>query len=390
MEPWTKKYQPKKAEELVGQKNVYEKVRSYVQQFKGKKPLLLAGQPGVGKTTVAYVAAAELDLELLEINASDTRNKKSIELLIGAAAKQQSLFFKGRIILVDEVDGVSGVKDRGGVVTLVKLIKESGHPMIFIANDIENKKLKPLRKVCEVVQVEAPAVNDVVAFLEYVAKQEGVVVTKDTCTAIVRRNAGDIRASLNDLQSLGQDIDVSLLGEREHVEEMQHALLRVFKTTSADVALPAFDNVSENVDKILLWIDENLPREYTKAKDLERGLDALAEADKFFGRIRRWQYYRFYVYIYNLLSAGIALAKDEKYPGMTKYVETKRLLKIWIYNQKNFKRKRLAEQLAPQLHTSSKRVQQEILPFLKLLYKHNPAVLENYDLDEDAIAWLAK
>ena len=59
------------------------------------------------------------------------------------------------------------------------------------------------------------------------------------------------------------------------------------------------------------WVEENIPREYKKNPDIARAFDALSIADTFFGRIRRWQYYRFYVYIYNLLSAGIAIAKEE-------------------------------------------------------------------------------
>jgi len=46
----------------------------------------------------------------------------------------------------------------------------------------------------------------------------------------------------------------------------------------------------------------NLPKEYTKAEDLAKAYENLSLADVYFGRIRRWQYYRFYVYIYNLLS----------------------------------------------------------------------------------------
>ena len=175
---------------------------------------------------------------------------------------------------------------------------------------------------------------------------------------------------------------------------MKQALLRVFKTTSATVALPSFDNVDEDVDGLLLWIDENLPREYKTPQDLARGFDALAEADKYFGRIRRWQYYRYYVYIYNLLSAGIALAKEQKYPGMTEYKPTGRLLKIWIYNQKNAKRKKIATLLSPQLHTSSKRVRDDVLPYLKIIAQHDKKAAKElcatYDIDDETAEWFWK
>jgi len=44
----------------------------------------------------------------------------------------------------------------------------------------------------------------------------------------------------------------------------------VFKTTDLKVALSAFDNVDENLDKMSLWIDENLPSEYKNPIELAR------------------------------------------------------------------------------------------------------------------------
>ncbi|HIH25059.1 TPA: hypothetical protein HA251_08560 [Candidatus Woesearchaeota archaeon] len=187
---------------------------------------------------------------------------------------------------------------------------------------------------------------------------------------------------------------INELSERETVEQVKNALLRIFKTTSAEVALPAFEYVDEDVDGLLLWIDENIAKEYKLPADLARAYDALAEADKLFGRIRRSQYYRYYVYIYNLLTAGIALAKDKKYSGMEEYKPTNRILKLWIYNQKNAKRKALAETLAPKLHTSKKNIIHNTLPFLKIIARKNPVFrkqfIDEYRLPAEQAEWLLK
>lgn len=400
-QPWVHKYAPKKAKDVAGQNALAGRIASYLGSYRpGQKPLLLAGPAGVGKTSSVVAAAHELDRELIEVNASDSRNKDAIESLIGAAAKQQSLFFRGKIIMVDEVDGISGNADRGGIATLVSLIAQSGHPIIFIANDAGSDKLKPLRKACEVIEVGPPAHEAIVACLSRIAKAEGISVQDAELAGIARRSGGDLRAAINDFQSLvtGDTVsreDLALLSDRDSKQAVEQALLRIFKTTSAEVALPSLDNVDEDVDALLLWIDENLPREYKSAADLARGFDALAEADRYMGRIRRWQYYRFYVYIYNLLTAGIALAKEEKYKGATEYKPTERILKLWIYNQKNAKAKKLAQALAPQLHTSARRVRQDVLPYLKTIYKHKGKedrrrLVACYGLDDDAVEWLEK
>ena len=47
-----------------------------------KRALLLAGPPGIGKTSTAHVVAAEAGFEVIEFNASDTRSKKSLEVCV--------------------------------------------------------------------------------------------------------------------------------------------------------------------------------------------------------------------------------------------------------------------------------------------------------------------
>ncbi len=395
--PWIRLYAPRRLDDIVGQDAAVSQLRRFVREFrKGAKPLLLHGPPGTGKSTAVHALARDLDLEVVELNASDARNKASINELLGAALGQQSLFAKGKLILVDEVDGLSGTKDRGGAPALLALCKESSFPIILAANDVEHPRLKTLKKASVLVAFHPLSPDAIATILRRVADAEGVTVDDATLKAIARRADGDARAAINDLQSLSGNgtvtaEDVASLGDREQRLALEQALLRVFKTTSAEVALPAFDNVDTNIDELFLWIDENLPRLYTKPDDLARAFDALAEADKFFGRIRRWQYYRFYVYIYNLLSAGIALAKSEKYPGAPSFKRSTRPLLIWMANQRNAKRKAIAEKLAAATHTSRRNVYNDVL-FLKPVFRAGKggAIAEALELDEDEAAWLAK
>jgi hypothetical protein len=139
-------------------------------------------------------------------------------------------------------------------------------------------------------------------------------------------------------------------------------------------------------------MDENIAKEYTKPKDVQRAYDAMSTADKFFGRIRRWQHYRYYVYCYDLLSAGIALSKDEKYREITMYKPTMRLLKIWQANQRNAKRKAIALKLANHTHASSKRILRSSLPYFMAACRKNKAFAsqleEQFDLEKEEVTWL--
>lgn len=389
--PWIRKYAPARADEVVGQEKGVARIKSFITNFsKGSKPLLLHGPPGTGKTTSVYAVTNELDLEVIEVNASDARNKAAINELLGAALGQQSLFFKGKAILVDEADGLSGTKDRGGLQALLALIKTSSFPVIITANDIEKRKLKALKKASETVAFEALTATAITTLLERIAKAEGIEAEGKALGAIARRVGGDARAAVNDLQTLSNGNKVTMkelemLGERAQKEAIEQALMRVFKTTSANIALPAFDNIDQDVDQLFLWIQENLAHEYRKPEDRARAYDALAEADRFFGRIRRWQYYRFYVYIYNLLTAGIALAKEKKYPGASTYKESKKPLLIWMANQRHARRKSIAAKLAVATHSSERRAFQEVAILRPVL-----ASFEELELTSEEREWLAR
>ncbi len=397
--PWIRKHAPAKAGEVVGQASGVERLQRHLDAFRpGAKPLLLHGPTGTGKTAAVHAVAGERGLEVIELNASDARNKASITQLLGAALGQRSLLFAGKVILVDEADGLSGTKDRGGLQALLALVKEAHYPVVVTANDVESRKLKALKKASDPVEFPPLGAQSITLLLERIAEREGVEAEPDALRAIARRAGGDARAAVNDLQTLSDGKRVTLaeldaLGDREQREALEQALTRVFKTTSADVALPAFDNVDADLDELFLWIDQNLPREYARPADLARAYEALAEADRFFGRIRRWQYYRFYVYIYNLLTAGIALAKEEKYPGAPRFKRSSRPLMIWMAKQRNAKKRAIAEKLAAATHTSTKRVLNDVLLFRPLFVQGGPAaeaMAAALELEPEERDWLAK
>lgn len=397
---WVKKYAPKKLSQVDGLDSALAELGKFITRFKKGKALMLYGSSGGGKTSSVYALAHELGYELIEINASDTRNADQIDSLLGNASKQASLFFKSKIILVDELDGIAGREDRGGVQAILKLVESSSFPIILIANDPYNEKLSSLRKKSVLLEYRTRPYPTILKILKDVCKEEKIKYDEEALTMLARKSGGDVRAAINDLQSLAADDrkltrkEVEEYGDRDRTESIIQALVKVFKTTDIDVALKAFDNVDEDLDKIFLWVDENLPNEYTKPVDLARGFEALSNADVFKGRIMRWQYYRFYVYCYNLLSAGVAVAKDDKYKSFINYKPTSRILKLWIAKQKNLKKKAISEKIGDKTHTSTKRALQDTLPYLRPIFKKNKKEadkLTHYlDLDGEQVEWMKR
>ncbi|MEK6816418.1 MAG: AAA family ATPase, partial [Nanoarchaeota archaeon] len=144
---WTHKYVPKSVSEVQGHDEAIGKLKGFVQGFK-RGAVLAYGPTGTGKTCSVYAIAKDLNYEILEVNASDIRNKEKIESVVGGSSVQMSLFSRGKIILVDEIDALSGMADRGCLQALAKIIETSRWPIILIADDPWDSKLADIRKKC--------------------------------------------------------------------------------------------------------------------------------------------------------------------------------------------------------------------------------------------------
>ncbi|MBI2134365.1 replication factor C large subunit [Candidatus Woesearchaeota archaeon] len=402
MHPFTFKYQPKTSKEIIGQESAIKKLRDFVINFKKQKKnaALLYGPSGTGKTISAYAIAKELNLEILEVNASDVRNADQINSLLGSAIGQMSLFSKGKLILVDEIDGLSGTKDRGGLQAIAKLIEKSSFPIVLTATNPWDYKFNNLRRRAEMIEFAPLDYKDISIILKSICINEKIKFEEEVLKGLARRAGNDARAAINDLQTLAMEAkeltkeSLEELGERNKLESMPNALAKIFKSTDPKVAIVAFDAVEENLDQQLLWIDENLPKEYTNPEDLAKAYDKLSKADMFSRRIRRWQHWRFLVYINALITAGIAVSKKEKYKHYVQYKPTGKLLKLWWAKQKSMKKKAIAEKIAEKTHTSKKEALKSTLPYLQAAFKKNRDFREQLtlelDLSREEAEWLRK
>ena len=375
--PWVERYRPTSRDQLVGNKESIDSFLDWIISWRTtipkKKAALLVGPPGTGKTATVGAIAQDLGYEIVEFNASDKRNKGSIEILVSRAALQQTLDGSPRIILLDEVDGLSGTSDRGGVGAILRIIGQTSHPIVMTANDPSNPRLKDLIKSCFLVQFTALDNDSIQRVLVRLAKANSSDVSQETIERIANHSGGDLRAAISDLESIIEGhASEDDIGKRDVRISVEKTLRRLFMTTDPSVAKSVINQADVDHDKLILWFEENLHLHLTSPVELEMGLDSLSIADLYLGRIMRTQNWKLLSYAYDFLSSFIATSRTKTPFRKVNYSEPIWPLLIWKGRRKRDKYQDLISRLAAEGGVSRDRAFDEYARTLEILIENDP------------------
>ncbi len=392
--PLVEKYRPQKLKDIVGQDSAMQELLKWIKNFKKEKhrAIILHGPAGNGKTALATALANELSYELIQMNASDFRTEKAIMEKIGHAVTQQSLVQKrGKIILIDEIDGIYGTSDRGGISALQKIIRTTNYPVIFTANDMWIDKLRFLRLGCKLIQMKRVDLRTVAKRLSEIAESEEIKIKETILHEVARRAEGDLRAAINDLQTLSSlkkitDDDLEIIPGREKEIPIFETLLAVFKSKDWKIISRAFSNSDKTPDEVFLWVAENITNEYEKPEEIAAAYDMLSRADVFRGRIFHNQAWGLQAFSNELMTLGVALAKKEKYRKFARYMPPKILQQMGASKGDRGTRDSIAKIIGAKLHCSKKQAVRQF-PYLSLILKKKELDLP---LDEEQFDFLEK
>eukprot|EP00892_Ulva_mutabilis_P010717 jgi/Ulvmu1/8017/UM004_0254.1 len=403
-ELWVDKWKPKNENELVGNPQGQKLIAQFLTDWENvhlhgqaprpapgagsqkkdmsKKAILICGPPGIGKTTAAHIISQKCGFEIVEVNASDTRNKSDAKLKDGINGKlsnrikelvnNTSLYTPGaqkrrQVLVMDEVDGMSG-GDRGGVTDLIASIKVSKMPIVCVCNDKYKQSMRTLRNHCIEVDWRKPTKQQVAGRLQAIARAEGLAINTAVIDALVESSQGDIRMMLGQLQmhrlrasSLTYD-QVKASAQKDMDKSPFDCARKLLSIESCSMTMgDRMDCVFQDMDLVPLLVQENYinhrpniaNNEVTAMQVLAKAADAFSDGDVINRRVRMKQEW-------NLMPAAAMLGtvypasymrgqREPLYPGEMNFPR----FTSWLGNfSSSNKQKRIAGELTTKLQAA--------------------------------------
>lgn len=403
---WTVKHKPKSSAEVVGNREAISSLERWLRSWETgipkQKAAFLHGPPGIGKTATVEAIAKDLEMELIEKNASDYRTEEKIRKFAGLASQYSSFSGKKRLILLDEMDGVYGTVDRGAIPAITQIIKNTRVPIVLIANNFWNKRFVAFRdkKKHLVIEFKKPRAREVLKHLKMICSREGVEADEEALNFIAQRSEGDVRSALNDLQALAQGKrrltydDVSWLAYRDRKEAIFTVLRSVLYAKSCSAAKQAVDVADVDLDMLFEWIYENAPYHFNVPSELADAMEALATADLYRGRIRRTQNWKLLRYVIDFMAAGVAMSRDRSKPsGWIPFRFPQRIRMLSTSRAERRKKMEIGKMIKRRMHISVASAQKDVLPYLKIIFENNPQMAAGlagwFNFGEEEVTYVA-
>ena len=367
---WSEKYRPKNFLDLIGNE---ESRKLFVEWFtnwkKGTKPILLVGPPGIGKTTLANLAAKQFGYDLISLNASDVRNKQSIHEILSPVLGNQTVLGTP-MIFIDEVDGIHGRADYGGTEALIKILKEPTVPIVLAANTDSSDKMKSIKKVVKTIELKPLSPKLLRLCLNRILQLEGVKIDSDSLAKLVTESRGDIRSMINFTQArvTGFDPPTEKSFETLDVEEGVNAF---YKANSTDEARSILYSIRiDPREKIHAFYSSIITSEIS-ADDMQNFLQIISEADMLYGKIMKTQQWRLLRYLDAIL---LGLYKKDVPIRYSKYNLSWQLLNRLRWDRPKIKS--IIGSLAKTMHVSKSTFSTLYFPYLLYCIKNKKIDLE--------------
>ncbi len=386
---WTEKYRPQSVKDMVGNEEARTDFLEWLATWKtGTRPVLLAGPPGTGKTTLVKAVVRELGYDMVELNASDVRTKDRLESIIPPLLSNASVLGSRVLLFLDEVDGMTARGDRGGFATLISLLKEPNVPIVMAANAEVGEQIKELKKVSTMIRFRRIPPRLLLLYLDQILGKEDAELSIGDKLRLIILSGGDIRALINEAQSLASSgaasahpvsfsVEMSKAVTRffsaDKAEEARDALARS-EGSYADPRFPGYDAERRRTDKLAALFSSIVTGRVDDTEKLARMLLALSYADLLVGRMGRNRHWNMLRYIDSIVA--YSLFSDSRGLAYSQY-DIPFVLMNRVFREARLIRE-LTGQLAKQMHTSKRAVAAYYLPYLIMILAKTKAGIKEF------------
>ena len=367
---WSEKYRPKNILDLIGNEDARNSFVEWLTKWKkGTKPILLVGPPGIGKTTLANLAAKQFDYDLISLNASDVRSKKNIQEILSPVLGNETIFGTP-MIFVDEVDGIHGRADYGGTEAIIKILKESTVPIVLAANSDLSDKMKSIKKNARVIQFRPLSPRLLRFYLNKILQLENAKISSDSLMKLVAESRGDIRSMINFAQALVTGFNPPTEKSFESLD-IEESINTFYKANSIDEARSILYSLRIDPREKINAFYSSVIGSSISTDDMQRFLQIISTADMLYGKIMKTQQWRLLRYLDAIL---LGLYKKDLPIRYSKYNLSWPILNRIRWD--GTKIKSLIGSFAKNMHVSNSTFSTLYFPFLLYCIKNKKIDLE--------------
>ena len=203
-----RKYRPNTWESVVGQSSITETLKSAISSNHLAQAFLFTGPRGVGKTTTARILAKTINLNdlngdagededfafnIFELDAASNNSVEDIRQLTDQVRIPPQIG-SHKVYIIDEVHMLSTAAFNA----FLKTLEEPPEHAIFILATTEKHKVIPtIISRCQVFDFQRIQIADIVKYLQYIAKEEGITAEEDALHTIAQKADGGMRDALS-------------------------------------------------------------------------------------------------------------------------------------------------------------------------------------------------